>query len=166
MFKDDLLAGKRILVTGGGTGLGLAMGTRYLELGAELMICGRREAVLKQAVAALNQRFPGKASYRVCDIRDPAQVQAMVDGFWEAGGISVLLNNAAGNFLARTETLSHRAVDSVLNIVLHGTSYVTLAVGKKWLAAGQPGNVISIVTTYAWTGSAFVVPWPRPGCWL
>ncbi|MGO1118140.1 SDR family oxidoreductase [Rhodovibrionaceae bacterium A322] len=158
MFKDDLLAGKRILVTGGGSGLGLAMGTRYLELGADLMICGRREAVLKEAAEGLNQRFPGKVTYRACDIRDPNQVQEMVDGFWQDGGIDVLMNNAAGNFLARTETLSHRAVDTVLNIVLHGTSYVTMAVGKKWLEAGQAGNVISIVTTYAWTGSAFVVP--------
>jgi NAD(P)-dependent dehydrogenase (short-subunit alcohol dehydrogenase family) len=158
MFEPDLLAGKRILITGGGTGLGLAIGRRYLELGAALAICGRREEVLADAAAQLTRETGGKVSVHPCDIRDPAAVDAMLQAIWDDGPLDGLVNNAAGNFLARTEELSPRAVDAVLNIVLHGTAYVTLNCGKRWLAAGRAASVLSIVTTYAWTGSAYVVP--------
>jgi len=158
MFETDLLAGKRILITGGGTGLGLAIGRRYLELGAALAICGRREPVLADAAARLTRETGGKVSVHPCDIRDPAAIDAMLEAIWQDAPLDGLVNNAAGNFIARTEELSPRAVDAVLNIVLHGTVYVTLACGKRWLAAGRAASVLSIVTTYAWTGSAYVVP--------
>jgi NAD(P)-dependent dehydrogenase (short-subunit alcohol dehydrogenase family) len=158
MYQSDLLSGKRVLVTGGGSGLGKAMGRRFLELGATLAICGRREPVLAETAAEFERDFPGRTAWRVCDIRDPDAVEAMVAALWEAGPLDVLVNNAAGNFLAKSETLSPRAVDAVLGIVLHGTAYVTLACGKRWIAEGRPGNVLSIVATYAWSGSPFVVP--------
>jgi NAD(P)-dependent dehydrogenase (short-subunit alcohol dehydrogenase family) len=158
MFQSDLLAGKRILITGGGTGLGFAIGRRYLELGAALAICGRREQVLADAAAQLIRETGGTVSAHPCDIRDAAAVEAMLDAIWKDGPLDGLVNNAAGNFIARTEELSPRAVDAVLDIVLHGTAYVTLACGRRWLAARHPASVLSIVTTYAWTGSAYVVP--------
>nr|WP_298686483.1 SDR family oxidoreductase [uncultured Dongia sp.] len=158
MFQPGLLKGKRVLVTGGGTGLGLAMGRRFLELGARLAICGRREEVLTEAAAKLTAETGGEVAVHRCDIRDAAQVEDMVAALWETGGIDILVNNAAGNFIAKTEELSPRAVDAVLGIVLHGSAYVTLACGKRWLAEQRKANVLSIVTTYAWTGSAYVVP--------
>jgi len=158
MFLPDLLKGKTILVTGGGTGLGKAMGTRFLELGANLVICGRREDVLKATSAELNKKFKDRVGWHVCDIRDPASVEAMVAAQWKRAPLDALVNNAAGNIAARSETLSPRAIDAVLNIVLHGTAYVTWACGKRWLAEKRPAAVISILATYAWTGSGYVVP--------
>ncbi len=158
MFQTDLLRGKRVLVTGGGTGLGLAMGRRFLELGASLVICGRREQVLREAAAAMETSAPGRIAWHVCDVRDAAAVEAMLDAVWQAGPLDALVNNAAGNFIARTEELSPRAVDAVLGIVLHGSAYATIGCGKRWLAQGRSASVLSIVTTYAWTGSAYVVP--------
>jgi NAD(P)-dependent dehydrogenase (short-subunit alcohol dehydrogenase family) len=158
MFEKTLLANKRILVTGGGTGLGLAIGRRYLELGAALVICGRRGEVLADAAERLTKETGGEVAVHPCDIRDPAAIDAMLTAIWDTGPLDGLVNNAAGNFIARTEDLSPRAVDAVLNIVLHGTAYVTLACGKRWLAEKRTANVLSIVTTYAWTGSAYVVP--------
>jgi NAD(P)-dependent dehydrogenase (short-subunit alcohol dehydrogenase family) len=158
MFRADLLQGKRILVTGGGTGLGYAMGHRFLELGAELVICGRREQVLSEAAAKLAAETGGTVETHGCDIRDATAVDAMLEKIWAVRPLDALVNNAAGNFIARTEELSARAVDAVLNIVLHGSAYVTLGCGRRWLAAGQRAAVLSIVTTYAWTGSAYVVP--------
>ena len=158
MFQPDLLRGKRILITGGGTGLGKSMGRRFLELGASLVICGRRGAVLDEAAAELRAATGGGVATQVCDIRDPAAVDALIERAWAEGPLDGLVNNAAGNFIARSETLSPRAVDAVLGIVLHGAAYVTLACGRRWIAAERPGTVLSIVTTYAWTGSAYVVP--------
>jgi NAD(P)-dependent dehydrogenase (short-subunit alcohol dehydrogenase family) len=158
MFQTDLLAGKRILVTGGGTGLGKAMSRRFVELGASVVICGRRQEVLDATAAEFNAAFPGRASALPCDVRDPAAIEGMLDRIWSAAPLDALVNNAAGNFIAKTETLSPRAVDAVLAIVLHGTAYVTLGCGRRWLAGKHPGNVLSIVTTYAETGSAYVVP--------
>ncbi len=158
MFRTDLLAGQRILITGGGTGLGRSMGHRFLELGARLVICGRREAVLAATAAEFDRAFPRRTSFHVCDIRDAAAVETMVESAWRDGPLDALVNNAAGNFIARSETLSARAVDSVLGIVLHGAAYATLACGKRWIATARPGNVLSIVTTYAWTGSGYVLP--------
>ncbi|MFZ5790326.1 MAG: SDR family oxidoreductase [Pseudomonadota bacterium] len=158
MFTPDLLKDKRILVTGGGTGLGLSMGRRFLELGAELVICGRRTQVLADAKAALEAQTGGKVETHGCDIRDAAAVEAMTEAIWATRPLDVLVNNAAGNFIARSEELSPRAVDAVLGIVLHGSAYATLACGRRWLAQGHKATVLSIITTYAWTGSAYVVP--------
>ena len=162
MFETSLLRGKRVLITGGGTGLGLSMGKRFLELGASLAICGRREEVLKQATAELEQNAAGGALGRVawhrCDIRDAAAVDAMLDALWADGPLDALVNNAAGNFIAKTEELSPRAIDAVLGIVLHGSAYMTVACGRRWLAEQRRASVLSIVTSYAWTGSAYVVP--------
>lgn len=158
MFKDDLLAGRRVLVTGGGTGIGRSITARYMSLGAHVIICGRRDEVLAATVAELSANGVGSVEHIRCDVRDADAVDAMLTEIWQAGPLDILVNNAAGNFTAPTESLSHRAVDAVLNIVLHGTSYVTLGCGKRWLAAGHSGTVLSIVTTYAFTGSAFVVP--------
>ena len=158
MFLPDLLQGKRILVTGGGTGLGKSMAARFLELGAEVAICGRREEVLEAAAAELDKSRSGRVSWRQLDIRDPEAVEAAVESLWREKPLNALINNAAGNILSRTEDLSHRAVDSVIGTVLHGAAYITLACGKRWIGEKRAGTVLSIVTTYAWTGSAYVVP--------
>jgi len=159
MFQTNLLTDKRILITGGGTGLGKAMARRFLELGARLIICGRRAEVLAETKAEFDAAFAARTTTHQCDLRDPDQVEAMVDRCWaEDGEIDILVNNAAGNFIAKSETLSHRALDAVLGIVVHGTAYVTLACGRRWIAARRPGAVLSIVATYAWSGSAYVVP--------
>ncbi len=158
MFRDDLLEGKRILITGGGSGLGKSMGRRFLELGAGLVICGRRAKVLDEAAKELAEATGGTVETQRCDIRDAGAVEDMVAKIWQGGPLDALVNNAAGNFIARSETLSPRAGDAVVNIVLHGSAYVTLACGKRWLAEERKASVLSIVTTYAWTGSAYVVP--------
>ena len=159
MFQPDLLKDKVILVTGGGSGLGKSMGQRFLELGAKLAIASRREEVLAATAKELQDATGGEVFYTTCDVRQPDQVDAMMDAVWNHyGTIDVLLNNAAGNFAAPTETLSHRAVDAVLSIVLHGTWYCTLALGKKWIAEKRGGTMLNIIATYAWTGSAYVVP--------
>jgi NAD(P)-dependent dehydrogenase (short-subunit alcohol dehydrogenase family) len=159
MFKDGLLAGKRILVTGGGSGLGLEIAAKYLALGAQLYICGRRKGVLDDSAAALMAAHGGSVRTFALDIRDAVEVQRMVDMIWEDGGpLDGLVNNAAGNFVSRTQDLSPRGFDAVANIVLHGTFYVTQAVGKRWIADRHPGSVISIVVTWVRTGAPFVVP--------
>jgi NAD(P)-dependent dehydrogenase (short-subunit alcohol dehydrogenase family) len=158
MFKNDLLKGQRILITGGGTGIGKSIARHFLGLGAEIFICGRRETVLAETVAELGKETGGRLSYKPCDIRDASEVDAMIEWAWSGGPLTGLINNAAGNFIAPSETLSPRAVDAVLGIVLHGSAYVTLGCGKRWLSAGDKGTVLSIITTYAWTGSAYVVP--------
>jgi NAD(P)-dependent dehydrogenase (short-subunit alcohol dehydrogenase family) len=159
VFQPDLLKDKVIVVTGGGTGLGRAMAERGLQLGARLAIVGRRAEVLSDAAAQMTAAHGGEVFAAPCDIRDPAAVADMLGAVWaHYGTIDALVNNAAGNFTSPTERLSYRAVDAVLSIVLHGTFYVTLELGKRWIAAGRGGRVLSIVTTYAETGSAFVVP--------
>jgi NAD(P)-dependent dehydrogenase (short-subunit alcohol dehydrogenase family) len=159
MFQSDLLKDKVIVITGDGTGLGRSMGERFLQLGAKLAITSRRDAVLRQAATEMVAAHGGEVFTVPCDVRDPDAVDRMLGAIWEHyGGIDVLVNNAAGNFASPTERLSHRAVDSVLGIVLHGTFYCTLALGKRWIAAKREGRVLNIVTTYAWTGSAYVVP--------
>lgn len=156
MFRDDLLRGKRILITGGGTGLGKGMAQRFLELGATLYICGRREQILKQSAAELSCK--GSIHALPCDIREREAVESMIDSIWAAGPLDVLVNNAAGNFLARTEDLSHRAFAAVIDIVLMGTLHCTVACGRRWLTSSHPGTVLSISSTYAGVGSAYVVP--------
>lgn len=158
MFASDLLKDKRVLVTGGGSGLGKSMARRFLELGAEVAICGRRADVLEATAGELAKATGGTVTWKALDIRDPEAVETAIGALWREKPLDALVNNAAGNFLARFEDLSHRAVDSVVNIVLHGTAYMTLACGKRWIAEKRRGNVLSIVTSYAWTGSAYVVP--------
>lgn len=158
MYRDDLLKGRRILVTGGGTGIGLSLGRRFLGLGAELVICGRREEVLAEAAKTLHNDTGGKVHTRRCDVRDAQQVDEFLAWAFAEAPPDSLVNNAAGNFISRSEDLSPRAVDAVLGIVMHGSAYMTLGCGKRWLAAKTEAAVLSIITTYAWTGSAYVVP--------
>src|SRR5579862_907734 len=158
MFRTDLLPGKRILVTGGGTGLGKAMTQRFLELGAAVHICGRREEVLEDTAAELPKATKGSIHAVPCDVRSRDAVEAMIDSIWQEGPIDILVNNAAGNFIARTEDLSPRAFESVIGIVLMGTLHCTMACGRRWLKSSHPGTVLSISATYAPVGSAYVVP--------
>jgi len=158
MFTDGLFRGKRILVTGGGTGLGKGMAERFLELGAELIICGRRKSLCEETAAELMKQHGGKVEAYGIDIRDAAAVDAMVEDIFQRGPLTDLVNNAAGNFISRTEDLSPRGFDAIANIVMHGTFYVTHAVGRRWIAAQKPGNVLSIVVTWIHNGSPFVVP--------
>jgi NAD(P)-dependent dehydrogenase (short-subunit alcohol dehydrogenase family) len=158
MFRNDLLKDKAILITGGGTGIGNSIARKYGSLGAKIAILGRREDVLKEAVDDFRKNGI-TASYRSCDVRNPEQISQTLDFFQEEiGPIDVLVNNAAGNFVSPTEKLSPHAVDSILNIVLHGTIYMTLEMGKRWIKSRRGGVVLDIVTPYAWTGSAYVVP--------
>ncbi|OAB44903.1 SDR family oxidoreductase [Paenibacillus antarcticus] len=157
-FAKDLLKDKVVLITGGATGLGRAMGEQFLELGAKLAIASRREDTLRTAAEELSIHG-GEVFYKVTDVRDPVQILDLVEAVEQRfGRIDCLVNNAAGNFISPTERLSPRAVDAVLNIVLHGSFYTTLEVGKRWINQGHQGTMLNIVTTYASTGSAFVVP--------
>ncbi|MFZ0543534.1 MAG: SDR family oxidoreductase [Candidatus Sulfotelmatobacter sp.] len=158
MFRDHLLRNKRILITGGGTGLGKAMARRFLQLGATVYICGRREEVLEETATELSIATKGPIHALPCDVRNLDAVEAMIDSIWKAGPLDVLINNAAGNFIARTEELSPRAFESVIGIVLLGTLHATMACGRRWLKAAHPATVLSISATYAPVGSAYVVP--------
>src|ERR1700743_199861 len=152
MFSDKLLADRRILVTGGGTGLGKSMGARFLQLGAEVHICGRRKAVCDETATELMDLHGGRVTSHGVDIRNALAVDERVDAIFRDGPLPDLINNAAGNFISRTEELSPRGFDAVANIVMHGTFYVTHAVGRRWIAEKQRGNVVSIP-----------VPWGRNG---
>jgi NAD(P)-dependent dehydrogenase (short-subunit alcohol dehydrogenase family) len=157
VFAPDLLAGQRILITGGGTGLGAAMAARFAELGASLVLVGRRAEVLAATAQGLRDR--GAAVQTLpCDIRDATAVQTMVDAAWAEGPIDALVNNAAATFIARTETLSPRAADAILAPTLHGALYCTLALGKRWIDSGRSATVLSILSTSTLTGRAFTVP--------
>jgi NAD(P)-dependent dehydrogenase (short-subunit alcohol dehydrogenase family) len=158
MFEKGLLAKKRILVTGGGSGLGAAMGRRFVELGAELIICGRRLELLEAAAAQMRNEFGGKVGVVRCDIRDGAAVDAMMDAIWREAPLDVLVNNAAATFIAQTEHLSFRAADAILAPTLHGTMYCTLGAGKRWIEGAHKGVVLSILSTSTITGRAFTVP--------
>jgi NAD(P)-dependent dehydrogenase (short-subunit alcohol dehydrogenase family) len=164
MFDKGLLKDKTILVTGGGTGLGRSMALRFAELGASLFLVGRREDPLRETTEAIRAKN-ARAGYACADIRDFGAVENLITAAEREfgapfGGINTLVNNAAGNFLARTEKLSPNAFNAVVGIVLQGTFHCTLALGRKWIAAKQPGNILNIVTTYAAanSGSGFVVP--------
>jgi len=156
MFTPNLLQHKRILITGGGTGLGKGMANRFLELGATVYICGRREEVLKATADELKTKGPIHAI--ACDVRSLEAVEQLIESIWKEGALDILVNNAAGNFIARTEELSPRAWESVINIVLMGTLHCTMSCGRRWLAAKHAGTVLSISATYAPVGSAYVVP--------
>jgi len=158
MFQADLLQHKHILITGGGTGLGKGMAERFLELGATVYICGRREEVLARTVSEFDRMAPGRIRSAGCDVRDLPRVEEMIEGIWKDGPLDILVNNAAGNFLARTEELSLGAFQAVIGIVLMGTLNLTMACGRRWLQAKHPGVVLNIATTYTATGSSYVVP--------
>ena len=158
MFEKGLFEGQRILVTGGGTGLGKAMASRFLCLGAEIFICGRRKTVCADTAAELMQRHGGKVTAFGVDIRDAKAVDGMVEEIFASGPLTGFVNNAAGNFIARTEDLSPRGFDAIANTVMHGTFYVTHAVGRLWIAGGHRGAILSILTTWIWNGGPFTVP--------
>jgi len=158
MFQDKLLVNKRILITGGGTGLGKAMAQRCLELGATVYICGRRKEVLTETAGGLANSAPGRIHSIPCDVRDQPRVEEMIATIWKDGPLNVVVNNAAGNFMSRTEELSPGAFEAVIGIVLMGTINVTMACGRRWLHEKQPGVFLNIAATYWHTGSAYVVP--------
>lgn len=159
MLRPEALKGKTIIVTGGGTGLGKSMGKYFSALGANLVITSRREEVLKEAADEIGAETGFPVHYVPCDVREYEQVERVIaEAKSKFGSVDVLLNNAAGNFISPTERLSHRAFDTVVDIVLKGSYNFTLAMGKDWIENKQPGNILSIVTTYAWTGSGYVVP--------
>src|ERR1700752_3030771 len=159
IFAPDLLSGKRILITGGGTGLGRGVAARLAKHGAEVHLWGRREAVLAEAAEEVSAARAAAAHYQTVDVRDSAAVDAAVADIWSRHGpITGLLNNAAANFIAPTASLSQRAFEAVTSPVMTGSFNTTVAVGKRWIAAGLPGAGLSNLTTWVWTGSAFVVP--------
>ena len=159
MLREDALKDKTIIITGGGTGLGKSMGRYFLELGANLVIASRKAEVLEKAAGELQDATGGAVLPLACDVRHYEEVERVVEGaVSEFGTVHGLLNNAAGNFISPTERLSHRAFDAVVDIVLKGSYNFTLATGKHWITNKQPGTILNIVTTYAWTGSGYVVP--------
>ncbi|MBI1212336.1 MAG: SDR family oxidoreductase [Alphaproteobacteria bacterium] len=158
MFKPDLLKGKRILVTGGGTGLGKEMADEFAKLGAELYICGRRGSVVEETAKEIAKAHNTRVTGLECDIRVPDAVEDMMTRAFNEGPLDGLVNNAAGNFISRTKDLSPNGFNAIANIVFHGTFYVTLAAGKRWIEAKKKANVISILTTWVWNGGPFTVP--------
>ena len=158
MFKDNILQGKKILVTGGGTGLGKEMSEHYIQHGADVVICGRRESVLAETAQEFKEKYGSIVRYQALDIRSAQDVDDFIDTIFQEGPLHGLVNNAAGNFISPTKDLSARGFDAIANIVFHGTFYVTHAVGKKWIEHQIKGSIISILATWVWTGSPFVVP--------
>jgi NAD(P)-dependent dehydrogenase (short-subunit alcohol dehydrogenase family) len=158
MFKPGLMIGQRVLVTGGGTGLGKEMAEACLMLGAEVYICGRRGGVLEETAKKLEGAHGGKITPIACDIRVPEAIHDMMEEIWAGGALTGLINNAAGNFISRTEDLSPRGFDAIANIVFRGSFFVTLDAGKRWLAEKKKGAVVSILTTWVWSGGPFTVP--------
>ena len=158
MFKDNLLNNKRILITGGGTGLGKEMAKHFAMHGAELFICGRRENVLSDNAAEISENYNTKVNYQTLDIRASKDVDDYVESIFANNPLDGLVNNAAGNFISPTKDLSHKGFDAIANIVFHGTFYMTHSVGKRWIELGHKGSIVNILTTWIWTGSPYVVP--------
>ncbi|AMO67508.1 short-chain dehydrogenase/reductase SDR [gamma proteobacterium BDW918] len=158
MFNNSTLNGKRILVTGGGTGLGKEISRGLLACGAEVYICGRRESVLQTTCEELGADTGGKIHYRICDIRDPESIDDMVESIFTEGPLSGLINNAAANFISPTKDLSPRGYQAIRSTVMDGSFYTVLAVGKRWINLGIRGSIVSNLVTWVWTGSAYVVP--------
>src|ERR1700684_2478651 len=158
MYSEQLLAGRRILVTGGGTGLGKSMAARSFTLAAEFLICARRKSVCDETATELMDLHGGRVTSHGVDIRNPLAVDEMIEAIFTEGPLTDLINNAAGNFVSRTQDLTPRGFDAIANIVMHGTFYVTHAVGRRWIAGGHPGNVVSITVTWVRNGSPYVVP--------
>ena len=158
MFKKNLLKNKRILITGGGTGLGKEMAIHFAKHGAVLYICGRRENVLKETADEISEKYSTKVNYQTLDIRASKDVDDYVQSIFEESPLDGLVNNAAGNFISPTKDLSHKGFDAIANIVFHGTFYMTHSVGKRWIESSCKGSIINILTTWVWTGSPYVVP--------
>ncbi|WP_313804441.1 SDR family oxidoreductase [Sphingobium sp.] len=159
MLRPGIMAGQNILITGGGSGLGRAMAETFLMLGARVHICGRRQGVLDAAAAELSRRTGGSIIPHGCDIRDDLAVEAMLDTIWAGSGpLTGLVNNAAGNFISRTEDLSMRGFDAITNIVFRGAFGITHNCGRRWIAGGDRASVLSIVATWVWNGSPYTVP--------
>jgi NAD(P)-dependent dehydrogenase (short-subunit alcohol dehydrogenase family) len=158
MFRPGLMNGQRILITGGGTGLGKVMAEACLMLGAEVYICGRRGGVVEDTAKELTDAHGGRCVGLACDIRVPEAIHDMLDQVWADGALTGLVNNAAGNFISRTEDLSPRGFDAIANIVFRGSFFVTLDCGKRWLAEKKHASVVSILTTWVWHGGPFTVP--------
>ncbi|MDO9488251.1 MAG: SDR family oxidoreductase [Sphingomonadaceae bacterium] len=158
MFKDDLLKGHKILVTGGGTGLGRSMAEHFMRLGAEVVIWGRRGSVLDEAAAEMREATGGTCESMAVDIRNAGAIDEAMEAIFATGPLTGLVNNAAGNFISRTEDLSANAFNAIASIVAHGTFNTTVAAGKRWIEGGHKGNILSIVTTWIWTGGPFTVP--------
>lgn len=160
MFRPDVLSGKRILITGGGTGLGKELARQFVACGASVHICGRREAVLQATVAELSAAAAhgGNAQYHTCDVRDADQIDAMVERIWQGGPLTGLVNNAAANFISPSVDISPRGFAAVRSTVMDGALFATLSCGKRWIAQGLPGSVVSMLVTWVWTGSAYVLP--------
>lgn len=158
MFNEEMLSGKRVLITGGGTGLGRAIARRAVELGAAVTICGRRLEVLQQAAADFDAIGRQKTRVLACDIREAEQVAAMMEAVWADGPLDVVVNNAAGTMLAKTENLSARAVDAVLRVSLNGAIYVTLEAGRRWIEGRHPGVLMYTLASGFEDGRPFMVP--------
>src|ERR1051325_1040855 len=158
MFKDGLLRGKRILVTGGGTGLGEVMTEAYAQLGAKVYICGRRLPLVEETARRISDVTGSAVTGLACDIRVAEAVEDMIAQIWSEGPLTGLVNNAAGNFISRTKDLSPRGFNAIADIVFRGTFYVTLACGKRWIDGGTRASVISILATWIWNGGPFTVP--------
>lgn len=157
-FKSDALKGKRILVSGGGSGLGREITTGFSALGATVYICGRRLSVLEETATEITKKTGEKVIPLACNIRDAEAVDTMVGTIFEDGPLTGLVNNAAANFIAPTKDLSPRGYEAIRSTVMDGNFYATLSVGKRWIAGGHPGSIVSNLVTWVWTGSAFVVP--------
>lgn len=158
MYRTDLLQGQRILVTGGGTGLGAEMASRFASLGASLLLCGRRPEMLEATAQRLREESGATVTTLVCDIRQPDAVEAMLEQAWRDGPLDALVNNAAANFIAQTHKMSTRAMDAVLATTLHGTLYCTHGVGRRWIEGQRGGTILSILSTSVRTGRPFTVP--------
>ncbi len=158
VFAKDALSHKRILVTGGGGGLGLEIARAYAHHGAAVHICGRRANLLEDAAREISEQTGSEVRGHVCDVRDAASVDAMIEEIWSHGPLTGLVNNAAANFVAPTKSLSANAFRAVTSTVMDGSFFATLSVGKRWIEQGLKGSVVSNLVTWVWTGSAFVTP--------
>lgn len=159
MLREDALSGKTIIVTGGGTGLGRAMSNYFLKIGANVVITSRKLDVLTKSASEMEAETGGKVLPLQCDVRNPDEIEAVLNAAIETfGQVNGLLNNAAGNFISPTERLSSNAFSTIIDIVLKGTANCTMALGKYWIKEKLPGTILNIVTTYAFTGSGYVVP--------
>jgi NAD(P)-dependent dehydrogenase (short-subunit alcohol dehydrogenase family) len=159
-FRPDVLGGKRILITGGGTGLGKELARSFVAHGAAVYICGRRQNVLDETIAELRNfaREGGAIEAHVCDVRDAAQIESMVDLIWQTGPLTGLINNAAANFISPSIDISPRGFEAVRSTVMDGALFATLACGRRWIEQGLPGSIVSMLVTWVWTGSAYVLP--------
>jgi len=159
-FRADVLAGKRVLITGGGTGLGKEIARQFAAQGASVHICGRRGNVLQQTATELKAtaQHGGSVEYHICDVREAEQIEAMVERIWIGGPLTGLVNNAASNFISPSVDISPRGFAAVRSTVMDGALFGTLACGRRWIAQGLPGSVVSMLVTWVWTGSAYVLP--------